>query len=89
MDILQGEAEVKKFIAAMLEKYALNTEMWKREMNEYSEDHRNFTFSFESGGRKNAFVMKANFIVTNLEVILDDELREEFESMIESGNIKI
>jgi len=80
---------VKPFLAKLMEKHGLDTEMWKREMNELPDEERQMTFSFDAGDVKNAAVFKFNFMITDVELILDPELKEQILKMIESGEMDL
>ncbi len=77
---------VKPFLMEMLGKHGLNTEMWKRELNNQDDDNRTITLSLESPNGRHRMNISMKFIITELDVDMNDEMKERVLEMIAEGH---
>jgi hypothetical protein len=77
--------EATQFIGDLLEKFGTDTDKWREHLNNLPKDQREMTFTFDTDGVKNGFVLKLNYIYTAVEIIIKDEkvLKE-----IKEGNME-
>ena len=79
--------DVKPFLAEMLEKYALNTDMWKRDLNNLPDNQRQIVFTFDTAEKEKA-VFKFKFIITELDFILPEKAKDKILELIASKNMQ-
>ena len=78
-DVTGDLEKLKEFFIDMIMKHGFDEDKWREEINSFKANEREMYIAFGPDEKPKAIQLKANFIISNLEVTVDPEIKEELE----------